>query len=195
MKINRAYYIKGGTDSSHFPEHDLPEICLSGRSNVGKSTFINAITHQNHLAKTSSRPGKTQTLNWFFINESFYFVDVPGYGYAKVGQKQREAFGKMIENYITTRPNLKGMILLVDHRHRPTEDDILMYRYLKYFDKKVLVVATKEDKLKRNDRKKMESIIKERLQFEGEDRFIAYSSETKLGLSKIEEALDWLLED
>ncbi|EIO0108035.1 YihA family ribosome biogenesis GTP-binding protein [Staphylococcus pseudintermedius] len=159
-----------------YPESDLPEVALSGRSNVGKSTFINSMIGRKNMARTSQQPGKTQTLNFFNIDNQLIFVDVPGYGYAKVSKKQREAFGKMIETYITTREALKLVIQLVDLRHPPTEDDVLMYDFLKYYDIPTLIIATKEDKIPKGKVQKHIKIIKEKLELESGDQIISYSS-------------------
>lgn len=159
-----------------YPELDLPEVALSGRSNVGKSTFINSMIGRKNMARTSQQPGKTQTLNFFNIDNQLIFVDVPGYGYAKVSKKQREAFGKMIETYITTREALKLVIQLVDLRHPPTEDDVLMYDFLKYYDIPTLIIATKEDKIPKGKMQKHIKIIKEKLELESGDQIISYSS-------------------
>ncbi|ELJ5572000.1 YihA family ribosome biogenesis GTP-binding protein [Staphylococcus pseudintermedius] len=159
-----------------YPELDLPEVALSGRSNVGKSTFINRMIGRKNMARTSQQPGKTQTLNFFNIDNQLIFVDVPGYGYAKVSKKQREAFGKMIETYITTREALKLVIQLVDLRHPPTEDDVLMYDFLKYYDIPTLIIATKEDKIPKGKVQKHIKIIKEKLELESGDQIISYSS-------------------
>ncbi|EHT8094449.1 YihA family ribosome biogenesis GTP-binding protein [Staphylococcus pseudintermedius] len=159
-----------------YPELDLPEVALSGRSNVGKSTFINSMIGRKKMARTSQQPGKTQTLNFFNIDNQLIFVDVPGYGYAKVSKKQREAFGKMIETYITTREALKLVIQLVDLRHPPTEDDVLMYDFLKYYDIPTLIIATKEDKIPKGKVQKHIKIIKEKLELESGDQIISYSS-------------------
>lgn len=159
-----------------YPELDLPEVALSGRSNVGKSTFINSMIGRKNMARTSQQPGKTETLNFFNIDNQLIFVDVPGYGYAKVSKKQREAFGKMIETYITTREALKLVIQLVDLRHPPTEDDVLMYDFLKYYDIPTLIIATKEDKIPKGKVQKHIKIIKEKLELESGDQIISYSS-------------------
>ncbi|HEC2144965.1 TPA: YihA family ribosome biogenesis GTP-binding protein [Staphylococcus delphini] len=159
-----------------YPELDLPEVALSGRSNVGKSTFINSMIGRKNMARTSQQPGKTQTLNFFNIDNQLIFVDVPGYGYAKVSKKQREVFGKMIETYITTREALKLVIQLVDLRHPPTEDDVLMYDFLKYYDIPTLIIATKEDKIPKGKVQKHIKIIKEKLELEPGDQIISYSS-------------------
>ncbi|HCU0812750.1 TPA: YihA family ribosome biogenesis GTP-binding protein, partial [Staphylococcus aureus] len=133
MKVNtnNIELIISAVKEEQYPETELSEVALSGRSNVGKSTFINSMIGRKNMARTSQQPGKTQTLNFYNIDEQLIFVDVPGYGYAKVSKTQREKFGKMIEEYITKRENLQLVIQLVDLRHDPTQDDILMYNYLK----------------------------------------------------------------
>ena len=159
-----------------YPETNLTEIALSGRSNVGKSSFINSMIGRKNMARTSQQPGKTQTLNFYNIDEQLIFVDVPGYGYAKVSKVQREKFGKMIEEYITQRENLKLVIQLVDLRHQPTEDDVLMYNYLKHFDIPTLVICTKEDKIAKGKVQKHIKRIKDKLELEPGDNIISYSS-------------------
>ena len=181
MKINpnNVDIIISAVESKQYPETGLPEIALSGRSNVGKSTFINTLISRKKVARTSSKPGKTQTLNFFNIDEQLIFVDVPGYGYAKVSKKQREQFGKMIEQYLTTRKELKCVIQLIDKRHKPTQDDILMYDYLKHFEIPTIIVATKEDKIPKGKVQKHLKIIRETLEIESEDVLISYSSLNK----------------
>lgn len=182
VKIKKAQYVLSAAWKSQWPEETYPEMCLAGRSNVGKSSFINAMLNHNGLAKVSSTPGKTRTLNFFNVNDALYFVDVPGYGYAKVNDSVTEQFGKTMDEYITHRNSLKGFILLVDYRHKPTKDDVLMYEFVKHHEVPVIVVATKEDKLKRNDLQKNERLIKETLGFHPEDKFIRFSSLKKKGI-------------
>jgi GTP-binding protein len=179
MKISSVDFVLSAVNKGHYPEDNFPEILLSGRSNVGKSSFINSVLNRKKLAYTSSKPGKTQTLNFFMINNEFYFVDVPGYGYAKVSKKDRERFGEMIEEYLVYRKQLKLVVLLVDYRHAPSEDDILMYQYLKTYQIPVLVVGTKMDKVPKTKRMRHEKEIKQVLQLDSSDMFIPYSSETK----------------
>jgi len=189
MKIYKADFITSGVNPEHYPEPLLPEVALAGRSNVGKSSFINKLVQRKALARTSSKPGKTQTLNFFNINDEVMFVDVPGYGYAKVSKTEREAWGKMMEKYFTTREILKGVVLLVDIRHEPSADDVIMYDFLKYYDLSVIVVATKLDKIKRGQRNKQIAAIKRKLQFDGQDTFIPFSSETGEGVDAAWEAI------
>ncbi|MGM0904771.1 ribosome biogenesis GTP-binding protein YihA/YsxC [Mesobacillus maritimus] len=181
MKVNSAEIVISAVRPAQYPEGDLPEFALAGRSNVGKSSFINKMLNRKALARTSSKPGKTQTLNFFLINEILYFVDVPGYGYAKVSKKEREAWGKMIETYITSREQLKAVILLVDLRHPPSVDDRTMYDFLKYYEIPVIVVATKADKIPKSKWQKHIKIAKETLEFDPQDTMILFSSETGEG--------------
>lgn len=168
---------------SQYPEANLPEFLLVGRSNVGKSSFINTLIERKNFAKTSSKPGKTQTLNFYLVNKSFYLVDVPGYGYASVSKERQKKFGLMIEEYLKTRQNLKNVFLLVDYRHKPTEDDILMYNFLKHYNLNITVIATKYDKISKNGRVKQDKIINNTFDFENE--FIPFSTVTKKGRTEV----------
>ncbi len=150
MKIISSEYVASVASKESYIDTDKSEILLLGRSNVGKSSFINMILNRKNIAYTSGKPGKTQTLNFYYVNEDFYIVDAPGYGYAKVNKKVREKFGAMIEEYLTLRPNLKHVFLLVDLRHNPTSDDLMMYEFLSYYDIPMTIIATKSDKLSNN---------------------------------------------
>ena len=174
--IKKAEFMLCAAWPSQWPDESLPEVVMAGRSNVGKSSFINTVTNVQGLAKVSSTPGKTRTLNFFNINDEVRLVDVPGYGYAKVPKKMLEQFSEMIDNYLRNRKNLKAMILIVDYRHKPKDDDVTMYDYAKHFGIPVIVVATKEDKLKRNELVKNEKLIKETLDFDPSDHFVRFSS-------------------
>lgn len=176
INFNNINLIISAVKKAQYPDTGLTEVALSGRSNVGKSTFINSMIGRKNMARTSQQPGKTQTLNFYNIDEQLIFVDVPGYGYAKVSKVQREKFGKMIEEYITQRENLKLVIQLVDLRHQPTEDDVLMYNYLKHFDIPTLVICTKEDKIAKGKVQKHIKRIKDKLELESGDNIISYSS-------------------
>ncbi|MCH4532447.1 ribosome biogenesis GTP-binding protein YihA/YsxC [Staphylococcus haemolyticus] len=173
---NNIDLIISAVQEAQYPDTGLSEVALSGRSNVGKSSFINSMIGRKNMARTSQQPGKTQTLNFFNIDDQLIFVDVPGYGYAKVSKSQREKFGKMIEEYLTKRDSLKLVIQLVDLRHNPTEDDILMYNYLKHFDIPTLVICTKEDKIAKGKIQKHIKNIKEKLDLDPDDTIISYSS-------------------
>lgn len=181
MKVNHVEIVISAVSPKQYPESQLPEVALAGRSNVGKSSFINTLINRKNLARTSSKPGKTQTLNFYLIENALHFVDVPGYGYAKVSKTERAKWGQMIETYITTREQLKVVICLVDLRHPPSKEDIQMYEFVKYYDLPVIVVATKADKIPRGKWNKHESIVKKALNFDPNDQFILFSSETKMG--------------
>ena len=176
--------------TSVLPKNDLPEIAFLGKSNVGKSSLINTLMQRKSLARTSQAPGKTQTINYYKVNDSLYFVDLPGYGYAKVSQELRQKWGKMIERYITTSPTLKLICLLVDIRHEPTENDRLMYEWIKYHGYKVLLILTKADKLKRSVLNKHIKMIEKALKVADEDMIVAFSSETKQGREEVYEIID-----
>ena len=190
MEIKNAEFITSAVDLNGLPTDEKVEFMFCGRSNVGKSSFINMLTNRKALARTSSNPGKTQTLNFFLINNDFYFVDVPGYGYARVSKSIKETFGKMIEDYVKNRENLKMVFLLVDFRHKPSEDDVLMYNFLKYYHLPVTIIATKSDKIKNRERAKCKSQIKETLNLVDTDRFIVTSSEKKEGIGLVYNVLD-----
>lgn len=181
MDVNNVELIISAVRPEQYPESDLPEYALAGRSNVGKSSFINTMIRRKSMARISQKPGKTQTLNFYKIEEALFFVDVPGYGFAKVSKTEREKWGVMIETYITSREQLRGVIQIVDLRHKPTEDDRMMYEFLKYYDIPVIVVATKADKIPRSKWQKNAKIVRETLDFDPDDKFVLFSSETKMG--------------
>mgnify|MGYP000485606804 CR=1 FL=1 len=193
MEINthNAEILLSAANKSHYPQDEIPEIALAGRSNVGKSSFINTLLNRKNLARTSGKPGKTQLLNFFNIDDKLRFVDVPGYGYAKVSKTERAKWGKMIEEYLTSRENLRAVVSLVDFRHEPSADDVQMYEFLKYYEIPVIVVATKADKIPRGKWNKHKSVIKKKLDFDKDDDFIVFSSVNKDGL---EAAWDAILE-
>ena len=175
---------------SQYPEDKKNEFLCLGRSNVGKSSFINTIVNRKNLARTSSKPGKTTTLNFYKVNDDFYIVDVPGYGYAATSKKQIEKFGVMIEEYLKQRPYLKHVFLLIDYRHKPTEDDVLMYKFLKYYNLPVTIVATKYDKVNRSLRAKQDDLIKSTLNPALGDEIINFSSVTKIGKDRVYEIIE-----
>ena len=191
MEINthNADILLSAANKSHYPQDEIPEVALAGRSNVGKSSFINTLLNRKNLARTSGKPGKTQLLNFFNIDDKLRFVDVPGYGYARVSKKEREKWGRMIEEYLTSRENLKAVVSLVDFRHEPSADDVQMYEFLKYYEIPVILVATKADKIPREKWNKHESIIKKKLDFDPADTFIVFSSVTREGLEKSWDAI------
>ena len=169
---------------SQYPEDKKSEFLLVGRSNVGKSSFINTLIERKNFARTSSKPGKTQTLNFYKVNDAFYLVDVPGYGYASVSKDTQKKFGLMIEEYLKSRENLKHVFMLIDYRHKPTEDDVLMYEFLKYYNLDITIVATKYDKVSKNGRIKQDKLIKDTLKFD-DNEFITFSTVTKKGRTEV----------
>ncbi len=190
MKITSVEMKISAVRVSQYPEDNLPEFLMVGRSNVGKSSFINTLIHRKNFARTSSRPGKTQTLNFYLINEKFYLVDVPGYGYALTSKRTQEKFGKMIEDYLANRENLKHVFMLVDFRHKPTKDDILMYNYLKYFNLPVTIVATKVDKITKGQWDKYKNIILKELDLVHGDDLVLFSSILKEGKETIQNLIE-----
>ncbi|MFD2705193.1 ribosome biogenesis GTP-binding protein YihA/YsxC [Salibacterium lacus] len=181
MKVNEAELLISAVRQDQYPKNGLPEIALAGRSNVGKSSFINTLVTRKNLARTSNKPGKTQTLNFYELEGKLMFVDVPGYGYAKVSKSERSAWGKMMETYFSSRENLRGVAMIVDSRHSPSALDIQMYKYLKQFELPVLVIATKADKVSKNKRPKHVKHIRETLELEKADDIVLFSAETAQG--------------
>ena len=190
MKIESALLSNIAVRVDQYPDGDKPEFLLVGRSNVGKSSFINTIINRKNYAHTSSSPGKTQTLNFYLINNNFYLVDVPGYGYAKVPKPMRKKMGLMIEDYLKTRINLKCVFLLIDFKTKPTEDDLLMYHYLKFYKIPVTIVATKFDKVGLKQRAKQMKAINEMLKLEDGDNFVYFSSVNKKGKQEIYDIIE-----
>lgn len=185
MKITKVEFITSAVRRSQYPTDRKVEFLLVGRSNVGKSSFINKLVNRKNIARTSSIPGKTQTLNFYLINNLFYLVDVPGYGFAKVSKKLKNKFGMIIEDYLKLRDTLKMVFMLVDFRHKPTEDDILMYNYLKYYNIPVTIIATKSDKVSRNSYDKNKKIIRNNLKMIEDDEIILFSAFNKNGRSDV----------
>ena len=185
MIIKNSEFITSATRKEQYPQDNLVEIAFVGRSNVGKSSIINAITNRRNLARVSGTPGRTRLVNFFLINKEFYLVDLPGYGYAKVSKSEKQNWGNIIETYLKDRPQLKRVVLLVDCRHKPTEDDILMYQWIKYYGYDVVVVGTKRDKISNNQLKSSEKVIKETLKLSDEDLLTFYSSLNKKGTEEL----------
>ena len=183
------------TRRSQYPDGGKPEFLLVGRSNVGKSSFINAILSRKNLAYTSSKPGKTQTLNFYGVNNEFYLIDVPGYGYASVDKKTQAKFGMMIEEYLEKRSQLKRVFMLVDFRHKPTEDDLLMYNFLKYYNLPVTLIATKADKITGGKKQKNLKVILDTLDLVVGDDLIVFSSVTKLGVNDVLDKIEGLVKE
>lgn len=190
MKVHNVEMVISAVRPDQYPEDGLPEFALAGRSNVGKSSFINRMIGRKALARISSKPGKTQTLNFYKIEEQLFFVDVPGYGYAKVSKTEREAWGKMIERYITGREVLRAVVLIVDLRHSPTNDDCMMYDFLKHYNIPCIVVATKADKIPKGKWDKHKKVVKETLNMDSEDSLIVFSSDTGLGFEQAWEEIE-----
>lgn len=183
--VKQSEFVTSAVTKDQYPNDIRPEIAFVGRSNVGKSSIINAITNRRHLAKVSSVPGKTRLVNFFLINNDFYLVDLPGYGYAKVSKTEKESWGKIIETYLVGRKQLKKVVLLVDCRHKPTGDDVMMLEWIRHFGYKTIVVATKSDKLSKNELRKSEKIIRETLNLSPQDKLIYFSSLKKEGKEEL----------
>lgn len=189
MDINKSEFLTSAVKHDQYPEGNLPEVAFIGRSNVGKSSIINSLTNRRGLARVSNTPGRTRLVNFFLINDQIYLVDLPGYGYAKVSKTEKANLGKINDEYFTTRTSLNKVILLVDSRRKPNEDDVIMYRYIRHYNIPCLVVATKLDKLKRNEVRKNEKMIRDTLGMPQDDQLIMYSSLTKENRDKVLEAV------
>lgn len=197
--------------TSVLPKNNLPEVALVGRSNVGKSSLINTILKRKSYARTSNKPGKTQTINYYLINDEIFLVDLPGYGYAKISKEMRKKWGKMIETYLTTSEQLRYVFMLLDIRHAPTKDDILMYDWLKYLSFNPIIIATKADKLKPIQIEKNLKIIRDTLNLNRDEKkdfkidmdgnfisddiiIVPFSSVTKRGLDTVYDLLAQVIE-
>ncbi len=176
--------------TSRLPENVLPEVAFAGKSNVGKSSLINALMNRKSYAKTSSQPGKTQTINFYNINDVFYCVDLPGYGYAKTAMEIRAKWGKMIEKYLHTSKMLKQVFLLIDIRHKPSENDRLMYEWINSQGYEPVIIATKLDKINRSQVQKQVKTVREGLGMTEDGIIVPFSAETKQGLDKVWEIID-----
>ncbi len=185
MKLDNIELLISATRRSQYPEGDLPEFIMLGRSNVGKSSFINTICGRKNIAYISSKPGKTSTINFYIVDDKFYLVDVPGYGYADTSKDEIRKFGLMVEEYLKKREELKRVFLLIDFRHKPTNDDLLMYNFLKYYQIPVTIVATKADKLSNNERARSLKALKASLDIVVGDNLVIFSSVTREGKEEI----------
>ncbi|MBX4258351.1 ribosome biogenesis GTP-binding protein YihA/YsxC [Clostridium estertheticum] len=185
MEIKQSEFIISAVKPAQYPTDNRVEYAFVGRSNVGKSSLINTITNRRKLVKVSGTPGKTRLINFFLINDSFYFVDLPGYGYAKVSKTEQAKWGKMMEDYLVRRPQLQKVALLVDCRRKPTKDDLLMYGWIKHFGYEVVIVATKKDKLNRAELVKNNKLIRETLNLEPSEAIINISSLKKIGVKEL----------
>ena len=190
MKINKSDFVISAVGKKQYPDQGFPEVAFAGRSNVGKSSLINTLINRKNLARTSGRPGKTQTINFYLINDNFHLVDLPGYGFAKVSKDIKAKWSEFIEEYLNDSPNLVGIIQLIDLRHPPTEDDVMMYEWLKHLGVPFILVATKADKISKGQHLRHKKIIREKLLINNEDIQL-FSSETKIGR---EEVLKWIVE-
>lgn len=190
MKITSVNLVISAVRRSQYPTDELPEYLLVGRSNVGKSSFINTIISRKNYARTSSNPGKTQTINFYLVNESFYLVDAPGYGYANLSKQKQKKFGLMMEDYLINRPNLKQVFMLIDFRNKLSNDDIMMYNFLKHYKIPVTIVATKTDKVGITLQQKQRAQLLEDLELVVGDDFVMFSNVTKLGRDEIQEKIE-----
>lgn len=180
--------------TSKLPENELPEIAFAGKSNVGKSSLINGLLNRKALARTSSQPGKTQTINFYNVNKNLYFVDLPGYGYAQVSMEIRAKWGKMIERYLNSSKQLKKVFLLIDIRHIPSENDCVMYQWIVDNGYEPIIIATKLDKIKRSQLQKNIKLIKEKLELVPGTKVIPFSAQTKQGRDEIWDVINGTLE-
>lgn len=190
MKVISASLETIAAKESQYPNDRRFEIAFAGRSNVGKSSLINTLVNRINLARTSSKPGKTQTLNFYNINDEFRFVDLPGYGYAKVSRREKEKWAHMIEEYLHNRKNLIEVVLVLDIRHEPGDHDALMYRWIKDFGFNGIIVATKADKVSRGQWEKQKSIIQKKLRVENRNVIIPFSAEKKLNVENVWGAIE-----
>ena len=185
MKIRSSEMVVSAVNRNQYPTEGIPEIALVGRSNVGKSSTINTLLNRRNFARTSQTPGKTRAINFFLINNEFYFVDLPGYGYAKIAKSEKEKWGTIMERYLQDREELCAIFLLVDIRHEPTNDDVMMYEWIKHFGYNCVVIATKADKISRGQYQKHMSIIRKKLQLDKDERIIPISSLKKTGVEDV----------
>ncbi|EEA85555.1 MULTISPECIES: ribosome biogenesis GTP-binding protein YihA/YsxC [Peptostreptococcales] len=185
MKIRSSEITMSAVHRHQYPTDGIPEIALAGRSNVGKSSLTNALLNRRNFARTSSTPGKTRTINFYLINKEFFFVDLPGYGYAKVAKSEKDKWGQVMERYLQDRDELCAIFLLVDIRHEPTADDKMMYDWIKYYGYDCVVVATKADKISRGQYLKHLSVIRKKLQLEKDEKIIPVSSSKKTGIEEL----------
>ncbi len=194
MKIQNSRFIISAVKRDQYPEDSLPEIAMAGRSNVGKSSLINMLINRKGLAKTSSTPGKTQTINFYDLDGKMRLVDLPGYGYAKVSKDKKSGWGKIIESYLVDRPNLMEVFLLVDLRHDPSEDDRLMYEWIRTFGYKGIVIATKADKIKNSQLQIKKKALREKLGMGPEDVLLTTSADSRKGKYDVWDFINSLLE-
>ena len=190
MEIKKATFVKSITRMNAHPGGELPEIAVAGKSNVGKSSLINYFCNQNKLAKTSGTPGKTRLVNFFLINEDFYLVDLPGYGYAKVSKAEQESWGRMIEDYLIGSDKLKAIIILVDIRHNPTRDDLMMFNWAAQYSIPVICVATKADKIAKSKRYNQINAIRKMIGYGQGFEIYPVSASEKFGKEAVLSAIE-----
>lgn len=193
MKITSVDLKISAVRRSQYPTDNKPEFLLVGRSNVGKSSFINTLINRKNYARISSNPGKTQTINFYLVNDSFYLVDAPGYGFANLNKAKKRKFGLMMEDYIINRDNLKQVFMLIDFRHKPSSEDLMMYNYLKYYKIPVTIIATKSDKIGITKQQAQRNMILESLELGVGDDFIVFSNVNKNGKSEIYEKIERII--
>lgn len=195
MEVKNPYLVISAPDSKSWPESELPEIVMAGRSNVGKSSLINTITRRKNLAYVGNTPGKTRLLNFFNIDDHFMLVDVPGYGYANASKKMLIQFGEMMEEYFAQRSQKRGLLIIVDARHKPSEDDMTMIEYARYYHIPLAVIATKMDKLKKNEIKKNLDRIRTSMDLSDHEPLIPFSSEKRQGIDRVWQQIEKMLGD
>ncbi len=195
MKVNNVALEAVAVKAEQYPKSGKAEIAFAGKSNVGKSSLINSMVYRKAIARTSQNPGKTRTINFYNVEDKLYFVDLPGYGYAKAPKSEIAKWGKMIENYLLKRQELKAIILLIDIRHEPGENDKLMYEWLKHYGYKIIIAATKSDKLKRSQLQKHKAMLIKSLGLGEGDILIPFSSETKEGRDELWEVIEGIVNE
>lgn len=194
MKVNNVSLAAVAVKKEQYPADNKPEIAFAGKSNVGKSSLINSMVYRKAIARTSQNPGKTRTINFYDIENMLYLVDLPGYGYAKAPKTEIAKWGRMIENYLLKREQLRAIIMLVDIRHEPGENDLMMYDWLRHYGHNIIIVATKSDKIKRSQLQKHMAMLKRAFQLEKEDIIIPFSSETKNGRDELWQIIEEIIQ-
>lgn len=190
MKVDNVSLAAVAVKKEQYPTDGRPEVAFAGKSNVGKSSLINTMLRRKSLARTSQNPGKTRTINFYDVENAVYLVDLPGYGYARAAKSEIQKWGKMIENYLLKREELRAIIMLVDIRHEPGENDRMMYDWLKHYGYKIIMVATKSDKLKRSQLMKHTSMLRKSFNLDKEDILIPFSSENRSGREELWDVID-----
>lgn len=190
MDVHNVNIDISAVEPKQYPKNRYPEIALVGRSNVGKSSLTNVLINRNGYARTSNKPGKTQTLNFYNLDDKLFFVDIPGYGYAKISKAQQAKWGEMIETYLTTRKPLKGVVLLVDGRRAPTDDDLQMYEFLKYYEIPTLILATKMDKTPKSKWNKEVILLNKSIDLRDGDEIQLFSAQSKYGKEQVWEWIE-----